>query len=281
MKWNGTVWLLAAVVGCGGGGKGCDTTWWPDGDPGGGEEHTVRLYRFTEADHVERAQRSKRAAEDLAGWKNVFIVHENAASSVYWGRHRSREAAMPDLKRAQDWQTPGRTHPFQRAVVLPYPGQEPGDPAWNLLNTKGAYTVVVEVYFNDKERRIRNRKWLAATRCKELRERGEEAYFHHGPAKSSVAIGLFDENAVRVVREKTPEGIKQDHEIVSEAMRRVLKKHPYLWENGKKKTIAVPDLKKKHGRWYLLQTYPVRVPRREGAGGALGGFGGEGADLGP
>ncbi|HUU22075.1 MAG TPA: hypothetical protein VM389_06010 [Phycisphaerae bacterium] len=235
------------------------------------EECTIQLYRFTGPDHARQVAQAKRAAEELAQWKGVFVLHEDNASTLYWGRYPSKKAARPDLQTAKNWQTPAELRPFQFAILMPYPSENPGNPDWDLRRATGAYTVVVEVYFDDPERKFKGRKQVAAQRCDELRKQGVEAYYCHGAARSSVTIGLFDESAVNTVRD----GAVARQVVTSREMQEILRKRPYLFVNGKKTEIGVPDMKTGKGQWVFRPTYPVQVPGSKGGErpDAMSGFG--------
>ena len=282
MKRQWLIWTAAVLVGClahGGCGDG-GLTWRPFGSAGG-DEFTIHLYRYEGADHAERVVKGKDAAEKLAGWKGVFIVHEDNISTLYWGRYASRNAARDDLRRAKRWRTPDNNRPFQlQSYIAAYPGDEPGKAEWNLRKARGAYTVLVEVYFNDKMTKIRDRKRIAAQRCEELRDKGEQAYYYHGPANSLVTIGLFDESAIKMTRKRMKGGTREVVERIIPQMRSILMRHPYLYENGRRTEIWVPNLKTGKPQWIDRPTYPVRLPGSKGAAGRWrpSGFGGRAVD---
>jgi hypothetical protein len=220
--------------------------------------YTIKLYRYTGPDHMRTAARGKRAAAEMAGLPDPFILHERAASTLYAGRYRTREAAMDDLRRAQQWQSPSRLRPFQAAFVMPYPTEDPqANPAWDLERADGAYTVLVEVYHNDPKKNMNRRKEAAVQRCKELREEGEEAYYYHGPANSVVTIGLFDDSAVKMVRK----GPVTRPVILSREMKSIMKRRPHVYTNARKRQVAVPALATGKPMLILRPTYPVRVPQ--------------------
>ena len=120
------------------------------------------MYRCIGPAHAARARKAKDAGEQLAKWPDLFIVREATSSTVYRGRYSSRAKALRKLGSCQRWRTPANNIPFQFAYVVPYPGDDPGEPQWDLKNAKGAYTVVIEVYFNDQVTRRRNRQSTAS-----------------------------------------------------------------------------------------------------------------------
>lgn len=261
MKGKWLIWLLlpaacAVTGGCNGG----STEWNTEGG------FSIQLYRFVGPDHVQQATKARDAGEKLARWSDLFIVRDKTSSTVYRGRYSSRSAALRELGPCQRWRTPANNVPFQFAYVVPYPGADPGNPQWDLKEVKGDYTVLVEVYFNDKRTKMRNRKRIASQRCEELRARGEQAYYYHGPANSLVTIGLFDDSAVKVRREGMKGGTKEVIEIVSKEMVGVLKRRPYLYRNGKRTEIGVANIMTGKSQWIDRPSYPVRLPGRGGWG---------------
>lgn len=261
MKGKWLIWLLlpaacAVTGGCNGG----STEWNTEGG------FSIQLYRFVGPDHVQQATKARDAGEKLARWSDLFIVRDKTSSTVYRGRYSSRSAALRELGPCQRWRTPANNVPFQFAYVVPYPGADPGNPQWDLKEVKGDYTVLVEVYFNDKRTKMRYRKRIASQRCEELRARGEQAYYYHGPANSLVTIGLFDDSAVKVRREGMKGGTKEVIEIVSKEMVGVLKRRPYLYRNGKRTEIGVANIMTGKSQWIDRPSYPVRLPGRGGWG---------------
>ena len=76
-------------------------------------------------------------------------------------------------------------------------------PEWNLENANGYWSLHIAVFFNEGV--ITNRRYLAEEYCRELREDQQvEAYYHHGPVRSSVYVGLFPKQAMRTVNRTHP-----------------------------------------------------------------------------
>jgi len=272
-------WLvvLAAVAGTTGG---CETAKIsPAFSPGrprasdGG--YTILLYVLRSFDHVERIKKFKEQTEKDTGWKGMFIVHKADHSELYWGKYATYEAAAKDLKnKAKKYRTKLGVPAYAQAIVVPLPGKDIGPPEWNLLNAKGAYTVVVAVFYNIDELKYYDpkskkykvetvgyytRKIDAVEYCRQLRNRGEEAYFHHGPSQSTVTIGAFPDSAVVMVQR----GAVKRPEIREPRIEAIVRKYKLLAVNGysEKRSVINP----KTGKVELIEVkpYPVHIPGRK------------------
>ena len=73
------------------------------------------------------------------------------------------------------------------------PGKQIGRPEYALARTTRTWTVVVAHFFDVPKARYLGREKFAADYCRQLRDRGYQAYYQHGPAKSVVTIGDFPE----------------------------------------------------------------------------------------
>ncbi len=81
---------------------------------------------------------------------------------------------------------------FARTVRVPTP--DVGDPAWMLSSVDAAYSLQVGVFEPTDE--FWDYKQAAADFCAALRDKGYEAYYHHGAGASMVTVGTFGEDAV-------------------------------------------------------------------------------------
>jgi len=266
-------WFVLLVVAAAAGG--CDKAILSsgEGDASNGG-YTILLYVLRSVDHVERIKEFKEQTAKDTGWKGMFIVHKAEDSELYWGKYATYEAAAKDLKnKAKKYRTKLGVPAYAKAIVVPIPGKDVGPPEWNLLNAKGAYTVVVAVFYNidtlkyydPKSRKYRvekigyrTRKIDAVEYCRELREKGEEAYFHHGPSQSKVTVGAFADSAVVMVER---DGVTKP-EIREPRIDAIVRKYKFLAVNGysEKRSVINP----KTGKVERVHAKPclVHIPRR-------------------
>lgn len=232
-------------------------------------EYTIHLHRYEGQDRIKRAEIGKYACEERAKWKDVFIVTEQEASTLYWGRFNKPEDAYSRLQAARQLRTP-KGFPFQGAYIAPMPGGPVGKPEYDLQNAPGMYTIVVECYCDNpdygkpgtadnKGPTIVGRRAIAAKRVEELRQSGEEAYYYHGPVNSIVTIGAFPESSVVYSKD----GAALQPQVADLRIQRVLSRHPLLFTNGNETSIAVPDMNTGKARWVDRPSYIARIPGRE------------------
>lgn len=235
----------------------------------GNEEYTIYLLQFVGKGQgrFEEAERYKAQTAEQSGWKNLFVVHEEGRSVLYVGKYRDYAAAKADCNRIQKWKTKTGVTLYGSAMVADIPGQEVGPAALNLKNTAGVYSVVIAVFFDD-EKEFTGRKHVAVEYAKELRSKGEEAYYCHGPAQSAVCIGSYPKESIkRVPVRASPDpndenaGFIWKSVIEDPKMLAILAKYPHLSENGLIRWKALPDIydpKKKN--WMQPETYPIKIP---------------------
>lgn len=267
---------VMAALGC----AGCDGTFPGAGASGsdlGEKDFTIGLMIFRGSDHVREAQFYQAQTEKVTGWKDLVLVHKAGQSELYKGRYYSPEAAQKDLKAVRTMKTPTGVMPYATAMVVPAVGNDPGPAKWNLKNSTGVCSVVVAVFFDVPEADYFGRKKIAVAYCEQLRQDGEEAYFYHGPAQSAVSIGSFPASSIKenpraVLSEKddassgpVKAGTVYDEDVVDPRINEILRKHPYLAFNGRKKTVIAPDAKTQKAVVMDVLSYVFRIPRDGGA----------------
>lgn len=153
--------------------------------------------------------------------------------------------------------------PFRLASMQELPDTRSGDPAWDLSNQKGYWSLQVGVFYNTEQ--MRRRKSAAQEYCRLLREQGEEAYFYHGPDKSSVCIGLFPKDAIKEIRHVDPlTGVPSFwNVIVDERMQELQKKYDHV-ENGHvmKDVVRNPQTGEKEAT--PIKPFAVKLPSAPG-----------------
>ena len=162
---------------------------------------TILLTVMEGPSHAEQAKYYKEQTEKDTKWKDLYIVSKADHSELYWGKYATQEEAAKSLKRAKAYRTQANINVYAQALVVPLAVQDVGPPEWNLHNASGQYTVVVAVFYDVPEANYYGRKDNAVAYCTQLRQQGEQAYFHHGYAQSVVTVGALPESAVRIVRQ--------------------------------------------------------------------------------
>ena len=257
-----TVLMVACgtvMVGCGTGGGG----WGGEGDEGGG--YTILLTALTSPNHNADA-RFYRDALERSGWSDLTVIHKDRHSELFWGRYKTMAAGQQDLRRARA-HTDGRGgRPFRNARLLPVPGKDIGPPEWKLTRAEGSFTVVVCDFHDVPDKDYVGRRRRAITRCKDLREEGYEAYYHHGPVKSYVTVGTFGEGALETVKTETTVRTV----IVDSGIKKTIREFPVLGDNGNEVSMLVrpkpvPGRSHPWRKRVVARSYPVKIPRRSGA----------------
>ncbi len=170
--------------------------------PAKGAQYTIFCTRIEGDLHVERANRLKNELTYKSGMNGWHLVHEDRQSLLYYGSYsafndlndeKETIRAQTDLKRIKSLTSEG-TRLFSGAIFVDLQSPDPvAPPEWNLLNAKGAWSIQIGAY-NDSPLR----KDAAVEAVREARKQGIEAYYYHGDAVSSVCIGAWPAEAVRI-----------------------------------------------------------------------------------
>ena len=210
--------------------------------------------------HVRQAKDFKRAAEHHTGWKNLFIVHREDYSVVYWGKYRAVADAKGNLRKAKAYRTPAKIPVFVKALIVPLPGKEDtGPPEWQLGNTpeRYVYTVMVADFYDVPEADYLGRRKFAVEYCRQLRQKNIPAYYRHDPASSVVTVGLFGRSAVMVTRK----GRKFQRDVRDPRIKSIFARFPDLAVNGRQKLLRTINAKTKKIQNIPAPTYLMRIPR--------------------
>ncbi len=164
-------------------------------------KYTILLSTFVGPSHAANATRFKELATTaFAPATELLVVHKDEASDLYWNRvYRSAEEAKPDLMKARNFLL-SKTGPpaFPGAITVPMMPAEYGPGEWNLKNAtwEYEYTVLVGEYEDSpKHDYVGKRIKDCVEHARQLRKKGFDAYYYHGPSKSLVTVGLFLEAA--------------------------------------------------------------------------------------
>jgi len=150
--------------------------------------------------HVQDAAPLKSRLMQASGMPDWYIIHGDKESTLYYGYYRSFDNATEKTRAEQDRQAVATltdrlgNRLLRGGVFVAVNAPDPvSPPEWNLLNTpKNAYWTMEIATFSGNPKR----KEAAVQAVRELREKGEPAYYYHGPSSSSVCIGAWPRDAV-------------------------------------------------------------------------------------
>lgn len=192
---------------------------------------SIVLTKLAKSD-MRRAQELLRVIQDEAGLRGAFIEERTEGLVIAYGSYLGRDAAQKDLVRVRNTQLLG-TKPFENAIVTPpASGELRGtNPAWDLRTVKerygkqAVYTLQVGLYGRadyqtPKAEDLGQFRKSAEEAVRDLRSKGEIAFYYHAPARSMVTIGVFGEKdfdstvrppyqspSLKAVRERFPNNL--------------------------------------------------------------------------
>ncbi|MBK9119590.1 MAG: hypothetical protein IPM18_08305 [Phycisphaerales bacterium] len=209
----------------------------------------------------------------------VSVVHDDDGAHVFYGRYRRVYAPdgtpvgyEPDVSRdlrfiqelALQTSLAQEVLPFRLASMDVLPTFRSSHPEWNLEDADGHWSLHVAVFYNTHD--FQTRRSAAEEYCRLLREAGEDAYFHHGTANSSVYIGTYPAGAVRTLREQDAfSGESRTRMvIVDERMRAAQQRFPESLQNGHRFSEVVTR-RGRDGRMERITlpspSFPVVIPK--------------------
>ncbi len=243
-----------------------------------GKEWTIQLAEFrTPAPHVARAATYLKSAKEVTRWSGLFVIHEENASRVHWGRFVSRTELEPSLAKARAWKNSHGAQPFARAVPVRLTTADASGPKeYDIRNAPPAayYTVVVAI-FRDRPGHPRQKECLYTVN--ELRKAGTQAWYHHGPNYSAVMLETFPASAMETVREAVRHPQTGDISYVekqknkSKRITELLNKYPEMLINGAMEKTSQFDPEQGKFVMKTRMSYVSVIPGRKGkapAGGA-------------
>lgn len=208
----------------------------------------------------------EREAEVAAGWARsvagvagAFVEVRKGAALVLVGDYAGPGSpeAKRELARIRELEVGGE-RPFAGAALAPpvTTAAAGSRPEWDLAEArrgrgKGAvYTLQVGVYERGAEptgRELAEVRRAAEEAVASLRAGGEEAYYYHGPRRSTVTVGLF------AAEDLERKGAGQGE---SAALKVARSRHPNNLVNGQGVRVRGAD-----GAWRLQASVLVEVPR--------------------
>jgi hypothetical protein len=111
------------------------------------------------------------------------------------GKRSIPERLRKDLELIKQLGSPSGKYFFLMARTVRVPTPNVGNPDWALSRVDATYSLQVAVFEPTDE--FWDFKLAAAEYCKFLRDKGYEAYYHHGRGCSVVTVGTFGEDGVR------------------------------------------------------------------------------------
>ncbi len=273
--------LAVALLAAGGCEAGGDRTGFGAAPP---EEdvYAIRCLSISGPEHAEVARRCEQMLRQVRELRPdlVKVVHHEEGSTVYYGRYRReydeagrRESFHPDYRRDLELvrrlslsgagQAPHYQWPFLHATIEPLPREGGGRPEWDLSRAEGYYSWQIAVFYN--EGRMRERRSAAEQYVQQLREQGMEAYYHHGPARSSVCVGLFPKEAIQRIDSTDPltGRVTARNRIVDPRMLELERQFPHMLENGRVVHTIIRDPATGEIRERRPNpSFPVRLPEK-------------------
>jgi len=228
------------------------------------EEWTVLCREFSGPAHRQHCLAFADSLRRTPGIKasKVRCEHDNLeqASRLFYGSYyrevdpKTNRLSTPqelrsDIALIQDLGDESGQRYFFYAKKVPIVKKSTGPREWDLRHARGVYTLQIAVFF--PERNFTEVQKAAIEYTRSLRKEGLEAYYYHGPIKSIVTVGAFDDSAViehRGVR-------KYSQEILALQQREECK---FNYENGQKRVKIVRGEKKEPF------SFLVKIPRTDG-----------------
>jgi hypothetical protein len=230
------------------------------------EQWAVRLWEDKRPGHAQRIGQIKDELARRTGWDDLWIVHEDHGSTLYWGTFPSPSSskAQKRLQEARAWRSDEGRRSFAEAILWKVSGDdELGPPEWRLSRAPGEYSVCIAVFHNVPAENFYGRKQAAVAYCRQLRESGTEAYYHHGRSRSSVTVGAFPASSVRRARRGSEDtGVGYVEQVVDPRMKAVLQRFPVMAVNGMREKVVVPTPGERFpSKQVVVKSYAVHIPR--------------------
>jgi len=150
--------------------------------------------------HVQDAAILKTRLIQASGMPDWYVIHSDKDSTIYYGYYRTFDNPAEKKRAEQDRDAVATltdrlgNRLIRGGVFVAVNAPDPvSPPDWNLLNApKNAYWSMEIATFSGNPKR----KEAAVQMVREMRERGEPAYYYHGPSSSSVCVGAWPRDAV-------------------------------------------------------------------------------------
>ncbi len=184
-----------------------------------------------------QAQRSLTLVRSRGRLPGAYLERRGEAIAMLYGRHQDLEdpGLKRDLAYVRHVEIDGE-RPYASAIIAPpASGEIVGSrPEWDLRNAKkrypnALYTLQIGLYGRldgsrpDPDELAEYRR-AAEDAVAQLRAAGEPAFYYHGPTRSTVTVGIFDETDHDPSKHGRGESMR---------LRQARERHPYNLLNGK------------------------------------------------
>ncbi|MCC7203892.1 MAG: hypothetical protein IT441_02345 [Phycisphaeraceae bacterium] len=208
----------------------------------GDDGYAIVLKRY---DGPRRQREAESLVRKLATELNVpdiWVREESGQAVVYRGRYADARGstAQNDLRQTQMLVLDDK-RPFSDASLVPL--SVGSVVAYNPVDLKqvrmaGYYTL--QVAFFDENAGPDYRQ-LAENYARELIQKGDKAFFYHGPKMSLVTVGLFDDSDILQVQQDGPAGIPIIAQAYGPRVKELQQKFPNNLGNGMTVVEKGPD----------------------------------------
>jgi hypothetical protein len=263
---------------------------------------TIFCLSINGPNHTERATQAKLLWQQATGRRDWYVIHQDDQSSLYFGyysyvsdsQHAKESArAVSDRQMIQNLKDSVGDYPFAHAILMPLSAPDPtAPPEWNLVNSKGYWSVEIASFRGTPLPGSPDRKTAAVETVRDMRAHGIEAYYYQGEAVSSVCIGAWPKEAIQQPEENfhnndpekslmiVPEQlahvlpdsatdkagnetqiVHDEAKIVDPTMLDVLRKYPVHSLNGNEDIVVTS------GQSRERPSFPVEIPHTTAAAG--------------
>jgi hypothetical protein len=225
---------------------------------------TILIEAFRGEEGQRRAEQTLARIQTEGNLRDAYLERRGETWVIAYGRYVSPEdpAALADLERIKGIRI-GEGLPYAAARLTP-PLLAGTIPEYDLRNAKkhfgpdAAYTLQIGVYSREDKKLPSPAELTDIRRAAEeaaitLRREGDQAFYYHGPMRSTVTVGLFTED-------------DYDANQQSARLKQVRERYPYNLLNGKgirrKMTMTTPSGQKTQVE-RIDPSMLVRVPEGE------------------
>lgn len=217
---------------------------------------------------AEAQARGMLAQVQSVGLSEAYVERRGSAWVVATGAFAapSSPEALAAVARVREIEVEGQ-RPFAGAVISPPLGEAQGTrPEWDLRNAKAingkraVFTLQIAVY-QTGEAKGQDAAALAEIRktaeqaVVELRREGEEAFYFHGPIRSSVTVGLFDDKDY-IYQKTVGDMVMVTAPVETAKVSDMRKKYPYNLVNGAQYLVRQPGKEKAYPQASLIVPVP-------------------------
>ena len=196
----------------------------------------ISLATFDGPDHAQQAERRRLELAAASGLKSIWVLDQGWRSHLYYGRYKSPgdRQAERDLAIWRELRSRGVVAVGPPVLV---PTVMPGsNPRHNLLYVGPQFVYTLQIGHYD-ERFGKNFRAAAEQAAAALRDEGLEAYYYHGPDRSSVTIGAYPASAVRGV---TSPGGRVENRIADSHILELQERFATYFVNGLEQRVRGP-----------------------------------------